>query len=251
MFRTKTIIAAVAGAMFAFGGQEAVAQDGNIAVTYQAKVKSGMVAQFETAIAAHVQWRRDNNDPWTWNTYQVMTGNNINEFRFRSGSHQWADFDQYSAFLAEGAVHFNETVAPYLESITSNITEWDTTHVNMPEDQQSLYNVITFHIAPGQMGTAMEVVAKFHEAATKTSWSGQYGFETVANGGWGNKLRVVIPIGNWAGMAEPDPSMEMMMVQAFGQEEAMAIFEKMGTAITAEESEVVMHRPDLSVNSTT
>jgi hypothetical protein len=104
-----------------FGAVNAAAQ-ATVAQTYFVSTTSGMGNQFEVAMATHMQWRKDNNDPWEWQAFQVVNGDGLTEYRFRSNGHAWADFDAYSAFQAEATEHFGNVVMPFVESITSRIT---------------------------------------------------------------------------------------------------------------------------------
>ncbi len=53
----------------------------------------------------------------------MEVGENLGQFGIRSAGHSWADFDAYDAgFGPEGLVHWNATVAPLVESISSAIT---------------------------------------------------------------------------------------------------------------------------------
>jgi hypothetical protein len=51
---------------------------------------------------------------------------------------------------------------------------------------------------------------------------------------------------NWADFADTDPNMEQVMMETYGEEEAMEIFYAFGEAVNHWESFIVRHRPDLS-----
>ena len=52
---------------------------------------------------------------------------------------------------------------------------------------------------------------------------------------------------NWANFAEPDPTMEQVMMDHFGEEEATAIFNGFGESFHHWENMIVRARPDLSL----
>ena len=73
------LIAVAAGLFVSTVAFPAMAQGGaeDIARGFVFEAKPGMATQFEEAIKLHVQWRKQNNDPWTWVWYQVVNGDNI------------------------------------------------------------------------------------------------------------------------------------------------------------------------------
>jgi hypothetical protein len=83
------------------------AQDNNLSRAYHAVPKAGMAAQFEAAVNAHTQWRKDNGDPWTWGVSVYDTGEHFGTYSVFSGGHSWADFDAYDAgFGPRGLLHW-------------------------------------------------------------------------------------------------------------------------------------------------
>lgn len=88
-------------------------------------VKSGLAPQFEAAFQAHVQWRKEQGDPWQWTTYQLVNGERLGDYVIRSGNHSWADFDAYEDFLTQGSPHFYNAVGAYIDSVAGSITRVD------------------------------------------------------------------------------------------------------------------------------
>ena len=117
-----TLAAVVAASVL--GGSTALAQANTptVARSYTVTPKPGMVAQFEVALREHARWRAENGDPWDWNVSMHETGEDFGAYSIFSGGHSWADLDAYDAgFAPQGLVHWNATVAPLVESLSSAI----------------------------------------------------------------------------------------------------------------------------------
>lgn len=224
----------------------AAAQDA-VSLMYTAQVKSGMLAEFEAAVAVHTQWRSDHNDPWTWNTFQDVNGATLNQFKFRSGGHAWSDIDAYAAFNAEAAAHFRQVVSPYIETLTSVLIVSTGISRSAVEGLRPMYLVTNYYLRPGQTAPFLGALGQFHEAAGATAFAAEYNVETVANGDRGDVVRIVTPLDSWADMEEPSPTIVEMMVQHLGQGDATEVFEQFNGAIQRSQSSISVHRPDLSV----
>ena len=72
-----------------------------------------------------MEFRKAQGDPWDWQIYQVVVGDDVGDFYAASWNHTWEDFDSYDAF--EGgeilSAHFQATVGPTLEDMTTVITD--------------------------------------------------------------------------------------------------------------------------------
>ncbi len=235
-------------------GIPARAQDQTFARSYAVTPKDGMVSQFEAALKAHVEWRSENNDPWTWGVSAVEVGENLGEYRIRSGGHSWADFDAYDAgFGPEGLLHWNATVAPLVESVSSTISAANPALSNLPPDGAdftlAFVNVVTFQLRPGrevqftQAITSATEILREHDFGGYSLWT-----SPVMGGGPGPVMSLVSLHSSWADMAEPDPSFESIMVQALGQDGFMEWLTELGQTYRGVESYTLRVRPDLGVN---
>ena len=66
MRTSKLLVTLSAAFLLGLVTQDVWAQANNIARIYVLTPKSGMAAEFETALGQHAEWRREHNDPWTW-----------------------------------------------------------------------------------------------------------------------------------------------------------------------------------------
>ena len=241
MRRLLTTLALIFGFSTASFGQAA-----NINRVFYLTPKADMQTQFETALKQHAQWRKDNGDPWAWEVFQVINGQNMGDYIVISGGHKWSDFDDYNDFRPKGYQHFAANVAPLVESATSAISATDTTIVRGVEGEYPLRQIIYFKLAPGKTQQFVEAVGQYHKAFTEKDHPNRYAVIWNVNGGDFDVL-LSLPYENWAAFAGPDtPNMEVM--QAVYGEEAGAIAEAFNTSITESRSIILMSRPDLSGN---
>ncbi len=226
------------------------AQSQNLAMVYRVTPKSGSGAGFETAFRQHMEWRKANNDPWVWETYQVAVGQDLGTYFVRSGDHTWADIDAYeqSELETRAGPHFEATVGLLVESASFVINATDTTKVRMPADITSLnlFWVETYNLKPDQVQAFNEAVDKFHQAIVQHDAPLYYVFTSLVVGGTGPRISVVIFAENWAGFAGPDQSFEELMTATYGAEGAMELFQQFGGSYTSMETAVLRLRRDLS-----
>jgi hypothetical protein len=234
-------------------GIGAHAQEQTISRGYTVVPKDGMVAQFEAALKDHVQWRADNGDPWTWGVSTVEVGERLGEYRISSFNHTWADLDAYDAgFGPEALVHWNATVAPLVESVSSGI--WMTLPdlaVPPPEGAPPLafVTITDFHLRPSQQMQFMQSIAAASEILRNSDFTG-YGVWTsnITGGQPGPVVSLVSFHTSWADMAEPDPSFESVVVGEIGEEAFGEWVDTVMGAVRGTQTYTLRLRPDLGVN---
>lgn len=228
--------------------QEQTEKPPNLIIVYSFKAKPDRVAQFEAALKAHLEWAKEAKDPWTWNTWQITTGERYGEYLIISPNHKWADLDEDAEFMQKRIKNFRLTATPLLESYSREISESDTTNVNWPDDPDyaKIVEIFTYYIKMGQESAFWEVIGKIHQAFVQAKYPAYYLFSSVRTGGDINRVRVILPHPNWADFKEPEKSIEAVLVEVYGQEGAKALGEKIYNAAYKVESMVLQLRPDLS-----
>jgi len=213
--------------------------------------KAGAGAGVEEALRSHVEYRKSLNDPWSWQVYQEVVGPNVGKFYVASWSHSWADFDAYDSWAGGEAAsaHFQATVAPLLEEMSNGISQ-EGAISRFPDDpnwQPSLVNVTVFYLIPGKQMAFDESIRKIHDAIEGADMPFYYSSDFLVAGGSGPVYSIAGLSDTWADFADPDPSMEQVMTEAYGEEEAMQIFTAFSESVHHWESFVVRYRPDLSL----
>jgi len=214
--------------------------------------KTANVPAFVEALRAHVEYRKELGDPWSWYVYETVVGKDYPKFYVASWNHTWADFDAYDAWENGGAAgaHFQATVGPLLEDMTTNISESNRAMERLPSDPDyapAFVNVTTFYVIPGKQGQFQEMMMKWQEAIEAADMDFYYSSDYMAAGGEGPLFSIAIMGDSWASFAEPDPTMEQVMMDHFGEEEAMEIFTGFGESVHHWDNFIVRARPDLSL----
>ncbi len=245
-----TLAAVVAASVL--GGSTALAQADTetVARSYTVTPKPGMVAQFEVALREHARWRAENGDPWDWNVSQLETGENLGTYFIRSGGHSWADFDAYDAgFAQQGLVHWNATVAPLVESLSSAIGTTDQ-ELSKPPPEGTAYafvNITRFHLRPGRGLEFNRLIAEATEIIRDKLEGYWVWASPTLGGGPGPYISLVGFAENWADMADPDPSFEAIMVQEMGEDGFREWATNLGLTYRGVESYTLRRRPDMDV----
>jgi len=223
-------------------------QTENIAQGYVHTVQLEMIAQFEEAVKQHVQWRKQNNDPWEWTWYQMVNGDGLGTYLVRSGNHRWADLDVRYAWddRVGAAPHFLATVGPFVESEDSSISQLDSALSRPPDDLSAitLFAVTEFDVRlPGQF---REAITKIGEGLDRGNWGRSYLWQMVANGGT-TDATLVVPAENWAALAPPEKSLPVVMAEVYGEQEANELMQQFASSIRSRNSYTLRVRRDLSL----
>lgn len=249
MSRYRFVLSFVFLFMMALGARPAEGQE--IGRLWKFTPELGQGPAFEAAFAAHMEFRKSQGDPWDWQIYQVVVGEDVGSYYAASWNHEWADFDAYEAFEGGAAMstHFQATVTPTLKSMTSAITDGAQGISKLPESpdyEVNLINVTDFYLLPGKQGAFNEALRKFDEAIKGAGLPFYYTSDALVSGGSGPVISIAGLGSNWADFAETDPNMEQVMLDTYGEEEAMEIFTSFSDAVHHWESFVVRYRADLS-----
>ena len=213
--------------------------------------KAGAGPAVAEAIRAHTDHRDALGDPWDWDIYEVAVGEETGKFYAASWNHSWADFDAYDAWAngPAASAHFQATVAPLLEKVSNEVTRANEEIAKLPADPNyvpTLINVTDFYLMPGKQMAFNQALRKIHEAIVAADMPFYYSSDSREAGGSGPVVAIASWGRSWADFADPDTSMEAVMIQHYGEEEAMEIFSAFGGSVHHWENFIVRYRPDLS-----
>ena len=247
----KLLKVAVNACAVAFLAVNVLAQDkpGNIAALEFQTPKNGMVKQYEEGRKAKVEWHKQQKDKDALLVSEVMTGEQMGTYIVgRLGMH-WADMDNPSVSDAADLEQYNKGIAPYVERLTSSyyelLPQWSSPS---PEMNAKYIEVVTFHIRYGKGDDFRSAVAKVHEANQKLNVPVHYSWYRLANGGTGGTYVLTTDHANWASF-ENDPKVKPLrdrLREAFGEQEALSVMERINGSIESTYSYLIQPRPDLS-----
>jgi hypothetical protein len=237
-----------AGAFLAVG---AFAQDkpGNIAGLQFQTPKNGMVKQYEEGRKAKVEWHKQQKDRSPLFVSEVLTGEHTGSYIVgRFGMH-WADMDKPSVTDAADLEQYNKVIAPYVANLIAAYYEFLPKWSNPSPDMNAKYiEVISFHIKYGKGDDFRSAIARVHEANQKLNSPGHYSWYRLVDGGPGGTYVLTFDHANWASF-EDDPAIKPLrdrLREAFGEQEAMSVIERLNGSIESTYSEISQPRPDLS-----
>ena len=222
----------------------AVAQEGTISQSFLLPVRLANVAQFEEAYLRHVEWHRQQGDTWTWDTWSTVTGD-LGTYIVITDGHTWADFDAPPfdpvADGADAMAQFGSLV----ESVTGGFARLMTDVSRPAAARMPLARVIDFEVKEGMDGDFLQFVRKINEAAEQVNWTDHYVW-LASVGGSGGDYILVVQHENWASFAPGEMSAEAVMEEAFGRQEATALWDMFFNAVESASERIWTYRPDLS-----
>lgn len=251
----NTALRIVAAAFLALGGT-ALAQEGpagSMAEFWTVHVSGDSTAAFEQAIQAHMQLRKDHEDPFHWETFTPITGDDMFVYSFRSCCHAWAEFDAYEAWAGEHAeveANWNETVHPHVSSYEHGFSEIDMAHSNWPSDEEGpikFVGVTSFKLKPGGRQQFQATLAELSQIALNNGWADEHNWAwaMIVNGK--PTVNLVFPFKDYADMAPPEQSFFEFLSERLGSDEAAAAkLAGFSESTYGSTYQIYRHRPELS-----
>lgn len=226
----------------------AQAPQGSLSIGYQVKVKMDSVPQFETALKQHVAWLKQQNETWTWEVWEEVSGPDLATYVIRSGNHTLQDLDAHAAFAKANREHWLANVAQFTRGISVGMSLYRSDISRPPAGNAApaLAMVYGEHLKPGSEEKFDYVAGKVNAAIKKTNWPVHYFWLQGINGQPGPLMVRVAPRSNWAGFKPPSKSFRAMLEEAYGRQEADSLLRMAAKTVESETSAAFMYRPDLS-----
>jgi hypothetical protein len=228
----------------------ALAQDkpGNIAIIEFQTPKNGMVKQYEEGRKAKVAWHKQQNGKEPLFISEILTGEHTGSYVVGEFGLHWADLDKLSIPGAADIEEYNKVIAPYVEKVVATYYEF-MPKISNPSGMNAKYiEVVTFHVKFGRGDDFRSAITRVHEANQKLNTPSHYSWYRLANGGRGGTYVITYDRANWAAF-EDDPAIKPLrdrLREAFGENEAMSVIERINSSIEGTESEIIQPRSDLS-----
>jgi len=229
----------------------AIAQDKtvNVGWVYAMVPKPGMTKQFEEGRKRHMDWHRKQNDTWSWETWEVVTGQGVGSYISATFGHSWQDLDTWEQKLGDAdSADTSINLQPSLASTEAGIWMYmpDVSRPIAGNAQPKLAQVNHFLLKPGSESDFNDAVRKINDAINKVNWPLHYGWYVLIDGGEQPHYVLLIHMNGWADMAEPDPPFPAMLEKAVGKHDAEALMHAIDNSIKREWSETIRYRSDLS-----
>ena len=235
-------------ALLGMGAAEA-ADDPNLARMWVVTPKAGMDQQLEDAMKAHNAWRVDNGDPWSWNTYHKVTGDDLGTWTIRSFGHSYADFDAYgdSEFGTKAYEHWLANVEPYVANTASHLAENVPDLNNWPDDAGPFewFWVYTYKLKSGSARDFTADAKAIVDALKEAGWGENFAFTWQLDGEV-PRISLVIPEDNWSGFDGPEKSARDVVAEALGEDKMNAMWDAYNSHIESAHSTVYHRHADMS-----
>jgi len=197
--------------------------------------------EFNEGFKKHMEWRKENKDPWGWSVYYATTGKGINSVFVRSVGHHWADFDAYrdSEFSKKAGEHWNENVDPYVKSYDSIIDEVDDELFYWPEGSEFRYFwVSSFYLKPGHAGKAREAVVAVTKELDAAGRKSPHVWLWDQTGKYAPVFSIVTAREDWAGFDWPEKGVRTTLVERVGEKKADAMIADFFEHVERQESQI-------------
>ena len=214
------------------------------------KPKMGMTQQYEDGRKQKAAWHKQQNDRLPLLVWEIISGDDTNTYIVGQPPQHWADFDKPSIPEEQDLAEYNKVIGNYVESLKVRFYEYLPKISNPPASQMPMKyeEVVVFRTRYGRYADFRSAISRINDAAKQTKWPVNYEWYQLANGGAGGEWVLILPHENWAGF-EDQPNVKPyrdMIKDAFGQEEADSIMNRIDSSVTSESSSIIQFRPDLS-----
>jgi len=200
----------------------------NLAELWVVIPKAGHEQQLNEGLQKHMTFRSEQGDPWRWDGYTPLLGDNMNRVVARSCCHTWADVDTYGewtrAHPAVGA-HFAEHVVPHAEKYEHYFEEmdWANSRWDSEGGPYKYFAVTEFSVKAGSADEFHAAREKMSQIAINQGWADKkrsWAWATTIGGE--PKVSVVVPYRNFAGMANDGEGFADFLARQLGSAEAAA-----------------------------
>ena len=256
MKKTK-ILASLAGLAIASFSLGSIAQEEGdapppLSDVWIMVVKPGMANEFNEAVVAHMQFRKDAGESREWTAYRVVAGHNMQPIGFRSCCFNWADFDGHAAENEELGLgdHFNENVAQYVDHFHHYYERSDIKNSHWPDEGTSgpYFGVTRWTMKEGAGRAARDAKEKMSQLALNEGWANDGNNWLWFSREIGDaEIALVSSYENFEDMEPPEQSFYAFAVEQLGEDEADAMFDAFNANF--EDSEYTIWQLDESLST--
>jgi hypothetical protein len=213
------------------------------------KPKEGMQKQFEEGYKRHLEWHRQNKDPWTWYGWQVVTGEHLGYFIDGTFGHAWEEFDR-PVSPAEDAADNAINVTPYADFLFIGyyVLRPEVSRSNLLEKNtpSPFLELLYYQILPGREDDFEQVMRKVHEGSGRGGTSRRYAWYQLINGGNQTTYLLMRPLDKISQLQSAQQTIPQLLADAYPPKEARRLIGLLRAATRETYSETLRHRKDLS-----
>lgn len=211
------------------------------------EVKDGAMMNFENALKMHLKARKDAGDSRAWQVYTPHTGSHMNRYYIRYCCFTWADRDAYAKWGNDNkmAEHWTNNVAQYVSHMEHDYYWTDFENSTWPEGYMPAYvGVRTWKMKPGS--NVDKSIKELSDLAKAMKWDRQWAWVYSMTGK--DRVEIVFPYDDFAGMEDPDPSFMEAAAKHLGSEaKVKEMFDNLSENFESSKYTLYQHRTDLSM----
>jgi hypothetical protein len=247
----RKLLSAVGVVLFVAASLAAQDKPGTLASIEFQKTKSGSVPQYEAGRKQKAAWHKQQNDPLPLLVWQTLSGDNTGDFLVGRFSQHWADYDKPAVTDEADVAEFQKVMGAYVESVTTRYYDY-LPKISNPRADNTMPNkfseIVIFQVRSGKNSDFRSAIDRIYEGTVKTKWPVNYEWYELVNGGTSGTYVLSFPHSNWADFEDkPDAKpYRDMLKEAFGQQEADSIVDRLDHSVEKETSEIIQFRPELS-----
>jgi hypothetical protein len=212
--------------------------------------KPGMDAQFEAARKKHNAFHGTQKDTWTWNTFEIQTGDNTGTYVTSTCGHAWKDFDAWEAKMgkvdaADAAASLGPTVQGGRNGFYVYRADMSLAPAGQPPAPITAVTIYVLH--PGAAPDFIAAVKKINDALGKQAdWPKTSGWLQLVNGGEAPTFVLLSNRKNWADFEPLPKSVQDVITEAYAKEAADQIMKTVRDSTHRLLTEAATYRADLS-----
>jgi hypothetical protein len=212
--------------------------------------KPGMTQQFEAARKKHNLFHGSQKDAWTWNTFEIQTGDNTGTYVTSTCGHSWKDFDDWEKKMGKAdAADAGASIGPTVQGGRNGFYVYraDISLGAPNRAPAAITSVTIYNLRPGTAPDFIDAIKKINDALSKQpDWPKTSGWLQLANGGEGPTFVLLNDRQNWGEFAPLPKSPQDVVTETLGKEGADAIFKTIRDSTVHLSTEAATYRSDLS-----
>lgn len=217
-------------------------------------LKSGHSNEFFAGLKAHMAFRGEHGDPRAWLSYTPLLGDRLDRIAARYCCFAWADADAYRQWEAgnpEVQAHFDEHVAPHVESVEHDFEamDWVNSHWSEAKGPYQLFAVTEFSVDPAGAGEFDAVREKMSQIAIEQGWaSDDHVWLWASSIGGAPRHSIIVPHRNFASLDNAGETFAQFLANQLGSAEAAAeLMGRFRAATTGSDFQIWEYRAELSM----
>lgn len=216
--------------------------------------KPGHGKEFSAGVRDHMAFRQAQGDPRAWQAYTPLFGERLNQLAVRYCCFAWTDVDAYRQWEAEHPevqAHFDEHLAPHVESATHlfESMDWANSHWSEANGPWRLFAVTEFQVERQDADDFDEARIKLSQIAIENGWASDDNVWLWASTIGGSPVQsIIVPHRDFAGFEGGGRTFVDFLAEQLGSEaDAAELMHEFISATRGSSFQIWEHQPELSM----